>query len=106
MLNNETAKSNQIINVIDIVIDFDFELNFFFILAVKTQSQSTTQSKKNKNRKSKINKFDNFFNFFNVHVELYFVNNVRKYVIVINFNIFVNELKHMLNNKLMSFVKY
>ena len=105
MSNNETAKNNQMINVIDVAINFDFELKFSFILTVRIQSQSATQSKKNKERKSKVNKFDNFFNFFNVHVELHFVDNVREYVIVMNFNVFVDEMKHMSNNKFISLVK-
>ena len=51
---------------------------------------------KDKRKFVKGNKFEKFFKFFNVHINLHFANNVKKYVMMMNSNIMIEELKHKL----------
>ena len=48
-------------------------------------------------RKSKANKFQKFLTLLNIHTNLHFTKIIRKYIIIMNLNVLVNELKHKYN---------
>ena len=52
-------------------------------------------SQKKRNRKYKENKYKKFLALFNVHVGLHLTDMTRKYVIMMNLNVLLYEMKHM-----------
>lgn len=75
----------------------DFEFNFASMIFVFQSIASITKTKRKikRDRKSKNDKFVVFFSFFNVYIDFHLINNVRKYATIINFNVFVEKMKHM-----------
>ena len=49
---------------------------------------------KNKGRKFKENKFQKLLSLFNVYINLYFIDNAIKYIIIINSNVLIKKLKY------------
>ena len=72
-----------------------FDSNAKIIKIIKkiilTKSKFKIQNKK---RKFKKNKFQKLLFLFNVYINLHFINNAIKYVIIINSNILIKELKY------------
>ena len=52
-------------------------------------------AKKKKNKKHKKNKYKKFFALFNVYVDLHLTNITREYIIMMNLNVLLYEMKHM-----------
>ena len=61
---------------------------------IKIISMKSKFKVKNKGRKFKKNKFQKFLSFFNMYISLYLIDNAMKYVIIMNSNILMRELKY------------
>ena len=68
-----------------------FHISKFITIIIKNK-----KIKKKGKRKIRNNKFEKLFKFFNVYVSFYFINNVKKYVMMMNSNVLIEELKHKL----------
>ena len=93
-------KINIIKKMFFVVVNFDFvDLKFNFVFVIFAfeliSSKIKIKQKKKRDRKSKKDKFVVFFSFFNVHINFHLIDNVRKYTTIMNFNIFVEKIKHV-----------
>ena len=73
-------------NILFNIIFFDFNILLQYNLKIKKN--------KIKNKRIKNNKFRKLLNFFNIHVNLYLIKNIIKYITIINSNILIKKLKH------------
>ena len=105
---NENAKNNLILfvdetnhnhmtKILQIVVDFDFDFDFSSFSFSQFTVASQRKKKKKRDRKFKTNKFENFLNLLNVHFDFHFVDNVREFKTIINFNVLIEKFKHMSN---------
>lgn len=65
-------------------------------LSISFTITSKKKTKDQRDRKSKSNKFQSLLSFLNVHASLYLANLARVYFIVINVNVLIEEIKHIL----------
>ena len=89
---NENNVMIEMLFVVAKSVEFEFEFSF---LISRAQSAKRTEKKKRK-RKFKENKFENLFRLFNVHVDFHFVDNAKEYVTIMNVNVLIEKMKHML----------
>ena len=105
---NENAKNNFILfadetnhnhmtKILQVVVDFDFDFNFSSLSFFQFTIAFQRKKKRKRNRKLKTNKFENLFNLLNVHFDFHFVDNVREFETIMNFNILIEKFKHMSN---------
>ena len=67
--------------------------NFEVILQILLEYKVKLIKGKEKGRKGN-NKFKKLFKFFNIYANLYLAGNIIKYIIIINSNILISELKY------------
>ena len=79
------------------VTHFDSNANIIKIIIIKLFKI------KCKRRKPKRNKFQKLLSFFNVYINLYFIINVIKYIIIINSNVLIRELKYKYVRKMIEY---
>ena len=96
MLFIDDANHNYITKILQIVVDFDFDFDFSSFSFFQFTFALQKKKKKNRNRKFKTNKFEiffNFFNLFNIHFDFHFVDNVREFETMINFNVLTERIQ-------------
>ena len=69
----------------------DLYMSKFIIIIIKDKKVKGKDKRKVKN-----NKFEKFLKLFNIHANLHFANNVKKYATMMNLNVLTEELKHKL----------
>ena len=91
----DEANHNHMTKILQIVVDFDFDFDFSSLSFSQFTVAFQRKKKRKRDRKFKTNKFENFFNLFNVHFDLHFVDNAREFETIMNFNVLIEEFKHM-----------
>ena len=71
----------------------DFHILKFMIIIIKNKKKKIKEKDK---KKDKNNKFEKLFKLFNVYVSFHFINNVKKYAMMINSNVLIEKLKYKL----------
>ena len=69
----------------------DLHISKFITITIKDKKVKGKDKRKIKN-----NKFEKFFKLLNIHINLYFINNVKKYATMMNSNVLIEELKYKL----------
>ena len=91
---NEKSVLNEILSIVIHINSKikDLYISKFMIIIIIKDKKVKIKDKK----KVKDNKFEKFFKFFNVYVNLYLINNVKEYMIIMNLNVLIEKLKHKL----------
>ena len=93
----DVAQNENAVAIVDILsnaVQFEFEskknemIQFITITTFKNKTNK-------KNKKSFSNRFKKLLIFFNIHAKLHLTVNAKKMTIMMNFNVFASELKHM-----------
>ena len=64
-----------------------------FVIAITIKNKKI----KGKNKKKvKDNKFEKFLKLFNIYISFHLINNVKKYMTMMNLNVLIEELKYKL----------
>ena len=91
---NEEGVLNEILSIITHTNSKTKDLyisKFMIIIIIKNKKIKEKDKKKIKN-----NKFEKLFKLFNVYINFYLTNNVKKYTMIMNSNVLIEELKHKL----------
>ena len=91
---NEEEALNEILSIITHInskIKNLYISKFIIIIIIKNK-----KIKEKDKRKIKDNKFEKLFKLLNVHISFHLTNNVKKYMMMINSNVLIEELKHKL----------